>query len=159
MIRLEGKQITLSACNSGTSAVISKEGELFMFGKDTAYCDHNTGKNLPHELYDSSFAMMFGFLLLPFATKLRRLYFHRRVSVHRGVPGPGGCLLPGGVCVLPGGVPGPGGVSGPWGVWSQGGGSAPGGLLSQHALRQTHPGRDYYCCGRYASYWNAFLFN
>ena len=94
MIRLEGKQITLSACNSGTSAVISKEGELFMFGKDTAYCDHNTGKNLPHELYDSSFAMMFGFLLLPFATKLRRLYFHRRVSVHRGVPGPGWCLLP-----------------------------------------------------------------
>ena len=46
----------------------------------------------------------------------------------RGLPGPGRCLL--------------------------GGGSA-----SQHALRQTPPpGRDGHCCGRYASYWNAFLF-
>ena len=44
MIRLEGKQITFSAANSGTSALISKDGELFMFGKDSAYCDHNSGK-------------------------------------------------------------------------------------------------------------------
>ena len=28
--------------------------------------------------------------------------------------------------------------------------------ISQHALRQTPPA-DGYCCGRYASYWNAFL--
>ena len=47
---------------------------------------------------------------LPSATKLRRLCFHRSVSVHGGcVPGPGGCLLPGGVCSIkrvsaPGGV-------------------------------------------------------
>ena len=47
MIRLEGKQITFSAANSGTSALISKDGELFMFGKDSAYCDHNSGKALP----------------------------------------------------------------------------------------------------------------
>ena len=58
--------------------------------------------------------------LLPSATKLRRLCFHRRVSVHRGGawswgPGPGGCLVP------------------------------------------PSPGRYGYCCGRYASYWNAFL--
>ena len=46
--------------------------------------------------------------LLPSATKLRRLCFHRRVSVHRGVcsggdvPGPGG-----GVCSRGRGVAGP----------------------------------------------------
>ena len=33
----------------------------------------------------------------------------------------------------------------------------PGGSVSQHALRQTPPA-DSYCYGRYASYWNAFLF-
>ena len=31
------------------------------------------------------------------------------------------------------------------------------GDVSQHALRQTLRADDY-CCGRYASYWNAFLF-
>ena len=32
--------------------------------------------------------------------------------------------------------------------------------VSQHALRQTPPPllADGYCCGRYASYWNAFLY-
>ena len=34
-----------------------------------------------------------------------------------------------------------------------------GGGGSQHALRQTPPPADGYCCGRYASYWNAFLLN
>ena len=34
------------------------------------------------------------------------------------------------------------------------------GCVSQHALRQTPPPpADGYCCGRYASYWNAFLFS
>ena len=34
-----------------------------------------------------------------------------------------------------------------------------GGCVSQHALRQTPPPpADGYCGGRYASYWNAFLF-
>ena len=58
---------------------------------------------------------------------------------------------------LAGGYPGPhwgGGVPGP------GPGSVsrprPGGGVSQHALKQTSP-VDGYCCGRYASYWNAFL--
>ena len=36
------------------------------------------------------------------------------------------------------------------------GGSRPGGV-SQHALRQPPPLSSGYCCGRYASYWNAFL--
>ena len=36
----------------------------------------------------------------------------------------------------------------------------PGGAdISQHALGKTPPPRDGYYCGRYASYWNAFLFN
>ena len=56
-----------------------------------------------------------------------------------------------------------------WGVWPRGRGSPgphPGGVsrptlgggVSQHALRQTPQSADGYCCGRYASYWNAFLF-
>ena len=57
----------------------------------------------------------------------------------RGVSGP---TPGGGDCrTTPGGCPSPG----------------PGGV-SQHALRQTPPQADGYCCGQYASYWNAFLF-
>ena len=60
----------------------------------------------------------------------------------RGVHGPGGCMVPG-VCMVPGGPWSRGGlvlgVHGPVGV--------PGG-----------PPPDGYCCGRYVSYWNAFLF-
>ena len=67
--------------------------------------------------------------------------------------------------------PTPGG--GGWGVWLEvsrptpggGGGWEVRGLqthtwgVSQHALRQMPPSpADGYCCGRYASYWNAFLF-
>ena len=42
---------------------------------------------------------------------------------------PGGCLLQGGACLLPGRV----------GCLVQGGMSAPGGVVSQHALRQIPP--------------------
>ena len=53
-----------------------------------------------------------------------------------------GGVLQGGTCSR--GVPPPGGclllrVPAPWGVW--------------------RPPHDGYCCGRYASYWNAFLFD
>ena len=44
MIKLEGKVISHVACNSGTSAMVTKQGELFMFGKDTIHCDHASGK-------------------------------------------------------------------------------------------------------------------
>jgi E3 ubiquitin-protein ligase MYCBP2 len=44
MIRLEGKTIINSACNSGTSALVTQDGEVYVFGKDTLYCDHVTGK-------------------------------------------------------------------------------------------------------------------
>ena len=76
----------------------------------------------------------------------------------------------------PGGLPGPGrgrlvpegcfgdGVPGPWGdAWSgavpgprEVPGSRRGWYPSMHCGRP--PRRDGYCCGRYASYWNAFLF-
>ena len=65
-----------------------------------------------------------------------------------------------------------GGVHGPWGAWSggarfwgvpglrgvcsQGGAWSRGCLLLGGGLVETPP--DGYCCGRYASYWNAFLF-
>ena len=73
--------------------------------------------------------------LLPSAIKLRRLCFYRRVSVHRG-----GCLLAPGVCVYSGGC------------LLQGGCGCLGVVCS------VPPGRDGYCCGWYASHWNAFLF-
>ena len=87
-------------------------------------------------------------------------------SVHRGVvpaPGgggsaPGGCLL-GGECLVPGGsapagcllqgVPALGGLL-------LGGCLLPGGTCSGGCLVETLP--EGYCCGRYASYWNAFLY-
>ena len=71
-----------------------------------------------------------------------------------GVPGPGEWGL------LPGGVPGLGGESAPGGVPGRGGlllgGAWSGGVCSEGCLVETS--LDGYCCGRYASYWNAFLF-
>ena len=67
----------------------------------------------------------------------------------------GGCLSPGwgrGVCSW-GGVPAPGGVCCQRGVFVSGVGSG-GLLLGGVCLVETPHG---YCCGRYASYWNAFL--
>ena len=61
----------------------------------------------------------------------------------RGVPGPsrGGWSQ---------GVPGPGGFLVLGGAWSRGWVSG-----SRGCLVEIPP--DSYCCGRYASYWNAFL--
>ena len=96
--------------------------------------------------------------------KLREGNFFTGVcdSVHRG-----GCLLLGGACsrgVWSRGVPAPGGLV--WGVWSGGGacsgGSGLGGACSGGSGPGGVPGGDppdSYCCGRYASYWNAFLFS
>ena len=76
-------------------------------------------------------SMKFSFLLLlPPATKLGQGYIFTGVcdSVQIG-----------------GGVPDPGGAY-------------PGGCLVLVGCAKTPPPRDSYCCGRYASYWNAFLF-
>ena len=77
------------------------------------------------------------------------------LSVHGGCLVPGGdwswgCLVRGGGVCLVGGVPGPGG-----GVCLVGG-CLVGGAWSGGCLVETPPSG--YCCGRYTSYWNAFLF-
>ncbi|CAM1315909.1 MYCBP2 (predicted), partial [Pycnogonum litorale] len=46
MSKLDGQFVVHSACNHGTSAVVTKHGELYMFGKDTAHCDHTSGQVL-----------------------------------------------------------------------------------------------------------------
>ncbi|XP_055893471.1 E3 ubiquitin-protein ligase MYCBP2-like isoform X4 [Biomphalaria glabrata] len=43
MSRLESKFVVTASCNSATSAVVTKDGELYMFGKDNNHCDHTTG--------------------------------------------------------------------------------------------------------------------
>ena len=96
--------------------------------------------------------------LLPSASKLRRLCFYRRLSIQWG----GGCLVPGGCLVLGVSAPGGGGVCLVLGgAWSRGWGgvgvSDPGGVGIPACTEADPPGRDGYCCGRYASYWNAFL--
>ena len=125
-------------------------------------------------------------LLLPSATKLRRLCFYRCVSVHRGAVSQHTMQVvskhalqqvSGGVVsqhALKGeGVPALGGVPGPRGclVWGcplkgagrclvRGGGTGLGWCLVQGGgwwWRLPPPPAYGYCCGRYASYWNAFL--
>lgn len=43
VIRMEGQDVTYVACNNGTSAFVTRSGDLYMFGKDTAHCDPVTG--------------------------------------------------------------------------------------------------------------------
>jgi len=43
MIRVEGKTIVTSACNCGSSVLVSRDGEVFVFGKDTFHADNTTG--------------------------------------------------------------------------------------------------------------------
>ena len=40
---MENKHIVFSACNYATTALVTREGEVFMFGKDAYYCDAATG--------------------------------------------------------------------------------------------------------------------
>lgn len=41
--KLKDKQYGFSSCNASTSALITKDGQLVMFGKDTEQCDSTTG--------------------------------------------------------------------------------------------------------------------
>jgi E3 ubiquitin-protein ligase MYCBP2 len=43
MIKLENKVITQCACNNGSSAMVSKQGELYILGKDVLHTDPATG--------------------------------------------------------------------------------------------------------------------
>jgi E3 ubiquitin-protein ligase MYCBP2 len=31
------------ACNNGTSVMVGRDGEVFVFGKDSSHADYNTG--------------------------------------------------------------------------------------------------------------------
>ncbi|KAF4527994.1 hypothetical protein B566_EDAN012401, partial [Ephemera danica] len=39
VVRVEGQSIVHAACNNGSTALVTREGQLLMFGKDTAHCD------------------------------------------------------------------------------------------------------------------------
>ncbi|XP_041440248.1 E3 ubiquitin-protein ligase MYCBP2 isoform X6 [Xenopus laevis] len=39
MMKMDGKFVVTTACNNGSSSIISKDGELYMFGKDAIYSD------------------------------------------------------------------------------------------------------------------------
>uniref|UniRef100_A0A8C6XJU4 RCR-type E3 ubiquitin transferase n=1 Tax=Naja naja TaxID=35670 RepID=A0A8C6XJU4_NAJNA len=42
IIKMEGKIVVYTACNNGSSSVVSKDGELYMFGKDAIYSDNTS---------------------------------------------------------------------------------------------------------------------
>lgn len=46
IIKMEGKIVISTACNNGSSSVISKDGELYMFGKDAIYSDSTSKLNV-----------------------------------------------------------------------------------------------------------------
>lgn len=48
---MEGKTVIAAACNNGTSALVTREGDLYLFGKDTMYCDATTGTCYPCVIY------------------------------------------------------------------------------------------------------------
>lgn len=43
MIKMDGQFVVSSGCNNGTSALVTRDGELYIFGKDTSHCDASTG--------------------------------------------------------------------------------------------------------------------
>ncbi|KAB0796834.1 hypothetical protein PPYR_10895 [Photinus pyralis] len=43
MIKVDGQFIVNAACNNGSTALVTRDGELLMFGKDTTHADHTTG--------------------------------------------------------------------------------------------------------------------
>lgn len=46
MMKVEGCTIINAACNNGTTALVTKDGELLMFGKDTTHSDPSTGNKM-----------------------------------------------------------------------------------------------------------------
>jgi len=43
MAKVEGQFIVDAACNNGSTALVTKDGSLLMFGKDTLHSDPVTG--------------------------------------------------------------------------------------------------------------------
>lgn len=54
---MEGKIVVYTACNNGSSSVISKDGELYMFGKDAIYSDSSS--KLKKNFMQRSFSISF----------------------------------------------------------------------------------------------------
>lgn len=54
---MEGKIVVYTACNNGSSSVISKDGELYMFGKDAIYSDSSS--KLKKSFMQRSFSISF----------------------------------------------------------------------------------------------------
>lgn len=44
MSKMEGHHVVSAACNHATSALVTKDGDLYMYGKDTAHADPATGQ-------------------------------------------------------------------------------------------------------------------
>lgn len=44
MIKVDNHHIVYAACNNGTTALVTRDGEVLMFGKDTTYVDQHTGE-------------------------------------------------------------------------------------------------------------------
>lgn len=43
IVKVEGQFVIDAACNNGSTALVTKEGSLLMFGKDTTHCDGVSG--------------------------------------------------------------------------------------------------------------------
>jgi E3 ubiquitin-protein ligase MYCBP2 len=43
MARVDGAGVVQMACNNGTSVMVGRDGEVFVFGKDSSHADYNTG--------------------------------------------------------------------------------------------------------------------
>lgn len=61
MIKLETKTALYTACNNGSSSIVTKDGELYMFGKDAIYSDstcESTGLFLHSQLERFHFCLV-----------------------------------------------------------------------------------------------------
>lgn len=62
MIKVDGQFIVGAACNNGSTALITRDGELLMFGKDTTHTDHATGKLYCNFIILNSSSKSFNFI-------------------------------------------------------------------------------------------------
>ncbi len=58
MIKLETKTAIYTACNNGSSSIVTKDGELYMFGKDAIYSDSTSKCHLQTPVKDGRDEMM-----------------------------------------------------------------------------------------------------
>lgn len=65
MLQAERHYIVYAACNYGSTALVTRQGEVFMFGKDTQHCDE-TGlvTGLRHEKVIQVNPILFSTLLM-----------------------------------------------------------------------------------------------